>query len=65
MHALNNLKLGIKMIGSFIINAAIIIIVSGMSYFNIKNINTGMITLYNDRMLPVEQLGTAQAAGLY
>jgi methyl-accepting chemotaxis protein len=57
--AFNNLKIGTKLIGSFLIVAAIVLIVAFAGYRNMKSINDGMATLYHDRTLPIEQLGIA------
>ena len=62
MNAFNNLKVSVKLIGGFLIVALIIVVVSLISYTNMKNINDGMTTLYFDRTLPIEQVGAADAA---
>ena len=59
MNAINNVKTGAKLVTSFLLVAAIILVVAAFSYFNMKNINDGMTSMYKDRTLPIEQLGTA------
>jgi methyl-accepting chemotaxis protein len=61
MKALDNLKVGVKLVSGFLVVAAIILIVAFVGYQNMKSINDGMTTLYYDRTLPLQQLGKAQA----
>ncbi|CAG0946967.1 partial Methyl-accepting chemotaxis protein IV, partial [Anaerolineae bacterium] len=62
MNALNNLKTGVKLIGGFMIVAALLVVVSVISYTNLKSVNDGMTSLYNDRLMPIEQLGNVDKA---
>ena len=62
MNALNNVKIGAKMIGSFLSIAILLVVIGVMGFLNMKNINDGMTTMYVDRLLPVSQLGQADSA---
>lgn len=62
MNAINDLKIAVKLIGSFILVAAIIVVVAVISFFKMEEINDGMTTLYFDSTLPIEQIGNADAA---
>ncbi len=57
MKAINNIKIGARLIGGFLIIAAIIVVVAVVSYTDMKSINDGMTTLYFDRTVPIYQLG--------
>ena len=57
MNFLNNLKTSVKLIGSFLIIAMIVIAVAVIGYINMKSINDGMGTLYLDRTVPIGQMG--------
>ena len=59
MNFLNNIKTGVKLIVSFLIIAAVIVVVAVFGYFNMKTINDGMTAMYFDRTLPIQQLGIA------
>ena len=64
MKAFNNLKIGVKLTGGFLLVALIIAVVAGVGFADTKNINDGMTLLYNDRTLPIQQLG-AESTALY
>ncbi|MBA4384921.1 MAG: hypothetical protein C0410_09310 [Anaerolinea sp.] len=57
MKALNNLKTSVKLIGAFVTVALITVVVSFVGYFNMNTIMEGTKSIYNDRLLPVKQLG--------
>jgi methyl-accepting chemotaxis protein len=59
MKLINNIKTEVKLIGSFLVVAALLILVVVVGYFSMKSSNDGMTTLYFDRTLPVEELGNA------
>ena len=61
MNAFNNLKTGVKLIGGFLLVAAIVVVVAVLGYTNMKSINDGMTTLYVDRTVPIGQLGAVDA----
>jgi len=62
MKALGNLKIGIKLIGGFLLVCLIIIIVAVVSYFNMNSINKGMTRLYEENTLSIEYLGRTNTA---
>jgi hypothetical protein len=64
MNVLNNLKIGVKLTGSFLLVAFLIVVVAVVGYTNMQAIMVGMDTLYNGRTLPIQQLG-AEATVLY
>jgi methyl-accepting chemotaxis protein len=57
MNWLNDLKTSVKLIGSFILIAAILVVLAVLSFTNMKSINDGMTTLYLDRTIPIQDLG--------
>jgi methyl-accepting chemotaxis protein len=61
MSTLNNLRTGVKLIGGFVIVALLMLVVAFMGYTNMKTINDGMISIYNDRLVPIRDLGGVQA----
>ena len=64
MEFIDNMKIGRKLIGSFLIIAIILAAVAVIGYVNMKTINDGMTTMYIDRLVPIDQLGTVDA-GIY
>jgi methyl-accepting chemotaxis protein len=62
MNALNNFKIGTKMIGSFMSVALILVIVAVLGYTSMNGIQEKQDELYNDRLVPIHQLGVAEAA---
>jgi len=58
---LDNIRMGPKLLGSFILVIIILGIVAGIGYFNMKSINDGMTAMYDDRLVPIDQLGTANS----
>jgi methyl-accepting chemotaxis protein len=61
MEFLDNMKIGKKLIGGFLIVAIILAIIAMIGYVNMKNINDGMTTMYYDRLVPINQLGNVDA----
>ena len=57
MSALNNVKIGAKIIGSFVVIIALLVSIAVLGFVNMKKIDDGMTTMYVDRLLPIEQLG--------
>jgi len=55
-----DLKIGVKLIAGFFLISIIIFVVAIVGYQNMKSINDGMTTMYNDRTLPIEQLTRAE-----
>lgn len=64
MDFLDNTKIGTKLIASFLIIAAILGIVAVIGYTNMKTINDGMTSMYYDKLIPIQDLGTAESAFL-
>jgi methyl-accepting chemotaxis protein len=64
MNALNNVRMGPKLIASFLAVAVIIVIVAVVGYTQMNTINQNITFMYNDRLLPVEQLGQ-MSTGFY
>lgn len=58
MNGLNNIKTGAKLIGGFLIVCALMIIVAFLGFTNTQTINTGLGSMYTDRLLPVNKIGT-------
>ena len=61
MNWLNNIKISAKLVGSFIIIVILLAVVAVAGFINMKNINDGMTTMYFDRLIPIKQLGAADA----
>jgi signal transduction histidine kinase len=61
---LQDLKTGTKAIGAFLLIALIIVGVAVVGYRSLKSVNAGMITMYDDRLLPAQQLGDINEAQL-
>ncbi len=57
MDAFNNLKTSVKLIASFVVIAMISIIIAYVGYINMKNLEADLASMYNDRLVPVSQLG--------
>ena len=62
MKALNNLKVGVKLIGGFLTVALILVVLSVLSYTSMHTLQANMDEMYNDRTLLIQQLGNADAA---
>jgi len=62
MNAFNNLKVGVRLIGGFLIMTALLLVIGLIGYVNMKTINDGMTAMYTDRTLPIQQLGKADAS---
>jgi methyl-accepting chemotaxis protein len=57
MKALNNLRIGVKLVGGFLLVALAFLIATTVSYFSLRAINQGLDSMYDERTLPVERLG--------
>ncbi|MBI5030395.1 MAG: methyl-accepting chemotaxis protein [Chloroflexi bacterium] len=64
MNVLNNLKTGVKLIGGFVLVALLIVIVAASGYMSLKDVDADLVSLYHDRLLPVQQLGNVNDAAL-
>jgi methyl-accepting chemotaxis protein len=61
MTTFNNLKTGTKLIGGFLLVAALLIVVAVTGYVNLNSVNDGMTSLFKDETVPIEQLGAVDA----
>ncbi|MCI0519298.1 MAG: methyl-accepting chemotaxis protein [Chloroflexi bacterium] len=61
MRAIDNLKIGVKLTGGFMLVAAIVLVVAVVSYFSMNQIATDMTSMYVDRTVPIQDLGKAEA----
>jgi methyl-accepting chemotaxis protein len=59
MRAIDNLKVGVKLTGGFLLVAVIVLVVAVVSYLNMQELADGMNSMYVDRTLPIEDLGHA------
>lgn len=62
MSALNNLKIGTKLIGGFLFVALIVVGVAVFGFLNMQTINNTIKTMYDDRLVPVHQIDTSEEA---
>ncbi len=62
MKALNNLKIGVKLIGSFLVIALILVVLSVLSYTSINSLKNNMAEMYHSSTLPIQQIGAASSA---
>ncbi|MCX6693222.1 MAG: HAMP domain-containing methyl-accepting chemotaxis protein [Methanomicrobiales archaeon] len=56
MSFLDNIPLGKKLIGSFLVVVLIMIVVAWIGYSNMNTINTKDTEMYQDRLLPISQM---------
>ncbi|HRE25742.1 MAG TPA: MCP four helix bundle domain-containing protein, partial [Anaerolineales bacterium] len=61
MNLFRSLKVGTKLIGGFLLVALVVVVVAIVGYTNMNSINGGMTTLYEDRTVPIHQLGQVDA----
>ena len=59
MFTLNNLKLRVKLVGSYLLGAVIILAVALVGYFSLKTLNGEMLNLYQNQTLGVEYVSAA------
>ena len=57
MKALDNVRIGTKLIGGFLLVAAIIIVVAVVGFVNMQAMNANTDQMYADRLVPIGQLG--------
>lgn len=57
MRRFNNQKLATKIIGGFLIIALLIAVVGFVGYIHINQVNNLMITMYHDRLIPIQHIG--------
>ncbi len=61
MKWLNNTKTGTKLIGAFIIVILLCVTVGVVGYFYMNSMNGNLQSIYNDRTVPIEQLGLVKS----
>lgn len=57
MNILNNMKTSTKLIAGFTLVAMIALVIAIVGYVNMNTINDGVASMYNDRLLPISQIG--------
>ena len=62
MNAFNNLRVGTKMIGSFMVVALIIVVVAVVSYNGMKSVDTELEGIYTDNLQQISWLGKVNTA---
>ena len=62
MKLLDDLKIGTKLIGGFLIIAAIVGIVAIIGYVNMGTINDGISVIYNNHLIPLDEVGDAESS---
>jgi chemotaxis signal transduction protein/CHASE3 domain sensor protein len=60
MNALNNVKLGVKLIGGFAMVALILVGVAAYGFVSLNTVQAAQDEMYKDRLLPISQLGTVE-----
>ena len=61
MNSLNNLKIKTKLLGGFILVALFLVVMAIMNYSSMSNLNAGTKSLYENRTVPISQLGKINA----
>ena len=61
MKWIDNLKTSVKLFSGFGVVVVLLLVIAGVSYTSMNNINNLMATMYADRLLPIEQLGAIKA----
>ena len=59
MNAINNIRIGVKLIGSFLFMALLLVVVAVIGYYNMKTINDNMSQMFTDNLRPIQSLGAA------
>jgi two-component system cell cycle sensor histidine kinase/response regulator CckA len=59
---ISNLRTRTKLLGAFLAVAVVIVGVAVVGYLSIRSVNAGTTTLYRDRLLPTQQLGSFNGA---
>ena len=55
---LENVKIGKKLIGGFILTIIIMLIIAGTGFIFISNLAVKSDEMYNDRLIPLQEIGT-------
>jgi methyl-accepting chemotaxis protein len=64
MIALNNIKIGVKLIGGSLLLAAVIVVGTALGYGGSKLLGDGMKSIYNDHTVPIQEVAFARGAML-
>ena len=59
---LNNVPVGVKAAGGFVAISLIVVLVAILGYLSLQSVDANANSLYDDRLLPVEQLGVINYA---
>jgi len=59
---MRKIKVGARLICGFVMVALTVVAVGLMGYTNMKSINDGMTTMYQDRLVPISELGNTEVA---
>jgi methyl-accepting chemotaxis protein len=62
MRALNNVKTAVKLVGAFLVVAVLLAVVAFVGWSAVNSAGANQDTLYKDRLLPIQQLGSANGA---
>ena len=62
MNILNNIPVGKKIVGSFVVIAVLLMVIAVSSFFSMKSINYSMTTMYANRLVPISLLGQVDSA---
>src|SRR5665647_291329 len=62
MKVINNLKVGTKLMAGFLIVILFLMTISVISYFSINKVDNGVSAIYDDMLIPLRQLGNAEAS---
>ncbi len=52
-----DLKTGVKLLASFLVVAALLVVLAVVGYTHMSEINAGSAAMYGERTLPIQQLG--------
>ncbi len=61
MKWLNNMRMGVKLIGGFLVVAIIVFVVGSIGYVSVQNLSNIIVGNYNNNVLPIEYVGTANS----
>ena len=64
MNPINNVRFAVKLVGGYLLIAAIIAVVAVIGFTNMQRLNANIGSMYDDRLLPVQQVGDI-ATGVY
>ena len=62
MKFIDNLKTSVKLFGGFSVVVILMLIIAAVGYMGVNDLNNGMSSLYDNRTLPIQQVGAASTA---